>query len=434
MNKYNIELKKYIEKALMDLNFKELSPIQKAIIEANKSDKNIIGMSKTGSGKTHSFLLPIFTDLEEEIQTCQAVIVAPTKELADQIYKKASHIASFCDKTISIKSYTGGTDIKREMEKIKVNHPQIVIATPSKIIELAINENLLKIHEAKYFVIDEADMVADSFLDEVFSISEKFKYAKKMVFSATFNEQIEPVIRKFLTNTVTVEISKKDVSTLKIDHYLIPVKSRPKDLLLEGVLETINPYLAIIFANKKDTVASLYELLKQKGYNCCTIHGNLTPRERKRIMKDINDLKYQYIIASDMVARGIDIEGVSHIINYDLPIDFEFYIHRSGRTGRMYMDGICYSLYDRENNVYLNNLEKRGITFEYLDLKGKELVPYKGRNVRQNRVAPVKAEYLKAKKMVAKPTKVKPGYKKKNDEQVTKIANKIKKNEGKKRR
>ncbi len=434
MSDYQIELKKYINSALKDLNFKELTDIQKQVFKENKSNKNIIGMSKTGSGKTHAFLLPIFNDLDEDSLTCQTVIVAPTNELATQIYKKASHLASFSPKTITIKCFTAASDIKRQVEKLKSNQPHIVIATPNKIKELSITYNILKIHEAKYFIIDEADMVADSFLEEILEIQEKFKNAKKMLFSATISESIEPVLKKFIKNSVLIQIQKKDVSSLKIDHYLIPVRARPKDLLLEKVLNCINPYLAIIFANKKETVEELYSFVKSKGFNCTTIHGNLNPRERKRVMNEIATLKYQYIIASDMVARGIDIEGVSHIINYDLPKDFEFYIHRSGRTGRMYMDGICYSLYEKENHTYLSNLENRGITFDYVDVKNGEFVPYKGRNARQNRVIPEKQEVKIAKKMISKPKKVTPGYKKKYNEEAQKIAKKIKKNEGKKRK
>ncbi len=434
MINYQFELKKYITSALNDLKFKELMEIQKEILRENKTDRNIIAMSKTGSGKTHAFLIPIFNDLDETDEKCQAVIVAPTNELAVQIYKKALHLASFSDKTIKIKNFTATSDIKREVEKLKVNHPQIVIATPNKIKELSISFNQLKIHDAKYFIIDEADMVADSFLEEILEIQEKFKGAKKMLFSATISEQIEPVIKRFLTNTVKIQIDKKDVSTLKIDHFLIPVRNREKEVLLDNIMKVINPYLAIIFANKKETVEHLYQVIKSKGYNCTTIHGNLNPRERKRVMNEIATLKYQYIIASDMVARGIDIEGVSHIINYELPKDFEFYIHRSGRTGRMYADGVCYSLYDMQNNTYLNNLESRGVTFEYVDIKHGEFAPYKGRNVRQNRIAPEKKEVVVAKKMLAKPKKVTPGYKKKFNEEANKIAKKIQKNEGRKRR
>lgn len=423
-NVYNF--KKYIMSAINDLGFKELSPIQELVLNNINTDKNIIAMSKTGSGKTHAFLLPIFQALDEADKTCQAVIVAPTLELARQIYKMAQHIASFSPESIIIKAYYGGTDMKREMEKIASNPPQIVIATPGKLVDLVIDENVLKIHTAKYFILDEADMVADSFLEEVFKISEKFKDAKKMVFSATFRETLEQLLKKFLQNTVTLQVEKKDVSTLKIKHYLIPVKYREKDQMLLDLTNVVNPYLCIIFANRKDEAQRIYEFLKANKLNVIALHGDLNVRERKRIVNEINALKYQYIVASDMVARGIDIVGVSHIINYSLPKDFEFYIHRSGRTGRMYMDGICYSFYEEENQEYLDNLEKRGVVFDYLDLKNGELVPFKGRNSRSNRVKPVSEEEKFAKAVIKKPKKVTPGYKKKLKEKQEQLTKKIK--------
>lgn len=428
---YGYNFKKYIVSALRDLNFKELSPIQKLVLDNINQDKNIIAMSKTGSGKTHSFLLPIFNDLDESDKNTQAVIVAPTLELARQIYKMAAHIASFSPEAIVVKAYYGGTDMKREMEKIKSNPPQIVIATPGKLVDLVIDENILKIHLAKYFVLDEADMIADSFLEEVFKISEKFKEAKKMVFSATIRESLEVLLRKFLSNTLTLQVEKKDVSTLKISHYFIPVKYRDKDEMLLKMTKVINPYLAIVFANKKEEAQRLYEYLKENKLSVIALHGDLNVRERKRIVNEINALKYQYIVASDIVARGIDIEGVSHIINYSLPKDFEFYIHRSGRTGRMYMDGICYSFYEEENQEYLDNLEKRGITFDYLDIKGDELVPFKGRNSRANRVKPVTEEEKKATMFIPKPKKVTPGYKKKMQEKKQELTKKFKHNKRK---
>ena len=252
-----------------------------------------------------------------------------------------------------------------------------------------------------------------------------------MVFSATIRESLEILLKKFLSNTLTLQVEKKDVSTLKISHYLIPVKYREKDDMLLELTKIINPYLAIIFANRKEDAQRIYEFLKENKLNVIALHGDLNVRERKRIVNEINALKYQYIVASDIVARGIDIEGVSHIINYALPKDFEFYIHRSGRTGRMYMDGICYSFYEEENQDYLDNLEKRGITFDYLDIKNGELVPFKGRNARANRVKPVTEEEKKATLFVPKPKKVTPGYKKKMQEKKDALTKKFKSNKRK---
>jgi ATP-dependent RNA helicase CshB len=272
--------------------------------------------------------------------------------------------------------------------------------------------------------MDEADMIADSFLEDVFKISEKFKTAKKMVFSATIRESLEPLLRKFLSNTVTLEVEKKDVSSLKIDHYLIPVKYREKDAMLLEMTQIINPYLAIVFANRKDTAQRIYEFLKSNGLNVIAMHGDLNIRERKRIVNDINNLKYQYVVASDIVARGIDIEGVSHIINYELPKDFEFYIHRSGRTARYEATGRVFSLYTYETESYVDDLKKKGLNPTFMKLVDHELIPTKLPKSRNVSVMKEAEQKLHAKNPL--PKKVKPGYKKKRMEKINKELRKVK--------
>ena len=281
------ETKDYVAKALQDLEFNDFSNIQKEVFDNLNSGKNIIARSKTGSGKTHAYLLPVFNELDPKDETCQAVIVTPTIELARQVYKVALHIASFSGDTINVKAYFGGTDLQKEVAKIKAHMPQVVIATPGKLEDLVIKQNVLKIHEAKYCIIDEADMVADSFLDELLNLANSLANARKMVFSATFREEILVILKKYLTNTQILEIKEEGNSNnLDIKHYLIPTKTRDrKDLLLE-LTSIINPYLAIIFANKGTEVDEIYQLLKEKNYNVCYLHGNLDVRSRKRIINE----------------------------------------------------------------------------------------------------------------------------------------------------
>lgn len=427
------ELKDYIVRALNDLDFKGFTQVQKEVFERLKSNKNILAKSKTGSGKTHSFLVPIFQDLEENNLTTQAVIVAPTKELAFQIYKVAQHIASFCGDKIDIRLYSGGTDRSKEIEKLKASVPQIAIGTPGKIKDLAIDENVLKIYTAKYFVVDEVDMTFESgFQDDLDIISSVVKNAKYMFFSATIAEAILPFLKKYMTNVEFIEV--KDNSDLKIKHIWIPLKHKERYDCLLDLLSTIQPYLCIIFANRKETVIDLAGKLAVNGYFVGVMHGDLSPRERKRVLQDCNKLKYQFLIATDLAARGIDIEGVSHIINYELPRDYEFYLHRSGRTGRMYKDGIVYSFYEDVDNEYLDNLSKKKVKPEYYELKNKELIEYKGRNSRANRIRP-RTDYQKqASKFVPKETKVSPGYKKKRQAKINDIAQRLKKNDLRKKK
>ena len=418
-------LKKYIVKALEDLHFKDFSAVQKEVFESYfKGNKNILAKSKTGSGKTHAFLVPIFESLDEKLLQVQATIIAPTKELAMQIYKVANHIASFCGDTINIKLFTGGTDRLKEIDKLANNMPQIVIGTPGKIKDLAIDENVLKIYTSKILVIDEVDMTFENgFQEELDLITGACKDARMMFFSATISEAVLPYIKKYMTNVDFTEI--KDDSELNIKHIWIPIKYRDRFEVLTDLLDTFQPYLCLIFANKKETVIDLAGKLQEKGYFVGQIQGDMSPRERKRVLQEAAKLKYQFIVATDLAARGIDIPGISHIINYELPYDYEFYVHRSGRTGRMHNDGIVYTLYDELDNDYLDNLSKKKIKPEYYEIKNKELIEYKGRNTRLDRIKPQTDYQKEAAKYVPLGDK-KPGYKKRRQAMINEIADKLK--------
>ena len=433
MNYLGYELKDYIVRAIKDLGFNEFTDVQKQMFDNFKSNKNIIAKSKTGSGKTHSFLIPIFNNLDEDDNKINSLIIAPTKELATQIYKVAQHIASFSDKAINIKLFTSGSDREREIAKISDNQPHIVIGTPGKIKDLSIDSNSLKIYTAKYLVIDEADMSFESgFQNDIDAIVSVTKDAKLMFFSATMSEAILPSIKKYMTNVVMIDINNTNDN--KIKHIWIPLKHKEREEVLLSLLNVINPYLAIIFVNKKTTVDEVSKFLTQNGYFVGMIHGDLQARERKRILEDAKKLKYQFIVATDLAARGIDIDGVSHIINYELPYDYEFYLHRSGRTGRMYNDGIVYSFYEEINSEYLDNLNKKGIKPEYYEIKNKKLIPYKGRNTREARIKPKTNYELEASKYIPKSKKVKPGYKKKRQAQVNELADKLRMKDKKKKK
>ncbi|MDE7263875.1 MAG: DEAD/DEAH box helicase [Anaeroplasmataceae bacterium] len=428
-----VELKSYIGKALLDLQFKEFSPVQREVMQVVKNNKNILVKSKTGSGKTHAFLIPIFQELDEDDHSVFATIISPTKELAMQTYKMAQHIASFSDKRIDIKLFSGGTDRLKEIEKLKSTMPQIVIGTPGKIKDLAIVENALKIYTSKYFIVDEMDMALDGgYEEDLDDISKILANSKMMFFSATMEDRILHFVKKYLSNPFMIDI--KDTNDLQIKHIWIPLKHKDRQEMLLSLLTTIQPYFAIIFANTKERVMELSNLLASQGYFVAQMHGDLTPRERKRVLNDCKALKHQYLVATDLAARGLDIEGVTHIINFELPYNYEFYLHRSGRTGRMHRDGIVYSFYEEIDDDYLDNLSKKKIKPVYFELKNGELLPYKGRGTRQARKKPKTDFQKEASKYVPKPTKVSPGYKKKRQAQIDELAERLKRNAKKKRR
>ena len=226
-----------------------------------------------------------------------------------------------------------------------------------------------------------------------------------------------------MTNVELIDL--ENVNDTKIDHIWIPLKYRDRFDVLTDLLNTFQPYLCLIFANKKDTVIELAGKLQAKGYFVGQIQGDMSPRERKRVIQEAAKLKYQFIVATDLAARGIDIPGISHIINYELPYDYEFYVHRSGRTGRMHNDGLVYTLYDELDNAYLDNLSKKKIKPTYYELKNGELVEYKGRNTRLERIKPTTDYQKEAAKYVPLGEK-KPGYKKRRQAKIEEIADKLK--------
>jgi ATP-dependent RNA helicase CshB len=406
--------RQFVASALKDMKFEKFTEIQQVVIPLARERLDVIGCSQTGSGKTHAFLIPIFEALKISEKRVQVVIATPTRELADQIYRFSLQIAGFADETIDIRKYTGGTDRSKELMRLKKSQPQIVIGTPGKLKDLAIDENALKLYQADVLVIDEADMALESgFLEDLDMIAGSMgENLHMMVFSATIPEQLRPFLKKYMHKPEEIFIAPKQLSSLNIKHVFMPIKSQDRDTVLMRLLEILNPYIALIFCSKKETVDELYPMLK-KQFSIVKLHGGLSHRERRRVLKEINSGTYQYIIASDIAARGIDIDGVSHVINYDLPRDMEFYIHRTGRTGRANYDGIAISLYSAKDDRYIDYLEQKGITIHYQEIRNGELVDRRERNERQKRKKIGRSnEGLKIKVRRDK-KKVKPGYKKK---------------------
>lgn len=418
----DLNIKPYLKEAVSDLHFETLTQIQEEVMPLALKGKDIIGQSQTGSGKTHAFLIPIFEQLEEDLQQVQAVITTPTRELAEQIYLVATQLASFCDKPIKIARYVGGTDKQKTIEKLGTQ-PQIVIGTPGRIKDLAINERVLLVHTAKMFVVDEADMTLETgFLTDIDQIAGTMgRGLQMMVFSATIPQALKPFLKKYMTAPTHIHIQPRQQTAVKIEHILYPTKHRSRVNIVANILKVLNPYLAIIFVNTKQNATTVSNALMSQGFRVGQIHGDLTPRQRRQMMQRIRNLEFQYIVATDIAARGIDIEGISHVINYELPQDLEFYIHRVGRTARGNYDGMAITLYDSAEEELLLQLEERGINFNYREIKNGEFVPVNARNARQKREKKENEIDKIAKAKVRKPKKVTPGYKKKMKFEMEKV-------------
>ncbi|WP_019242594.1 MULTISPECIES: DEAD/DEAH box helicase [Bacillus] len=405
----------YILKAVEERGFKKPTDIQERVIPATLKGTSIIGQSQTGTGKTHAFLLPIMNKIVPEKEEVQAIITAPTRELANQIYKEAVKIAECFpeDQQINVRCYVGGTDKQRTIEKLK-QQPQLIIGTPGRIKDL-IDAKALQVYSATTLVVDEADLMLDmGFIQDVDYIAARMTEKLQMlVFSATIPEKLKPFLQKYMENPRYYQVDPEQVTAQKIDHVLVPLRHRNKVTLLHDIVTSFNPYLALIFTNTKQMADTVADELNKRGLRVGRLHGNLSPRERRKMMKQINDLEFQYVVATDLAARGIDIEGVSHVINYEIPSDLDFYIHRAGRTARAGYSGIAATIYDISDEDALNKLEKLGITFINKDFVNREWIDADDRNKRTKRKKQKAELDAKAKIIVKKPTKVKPGYKRK---------------------
>lgn len=408
-------LKEYIQEALAAIGFVTATEVQEKLIPVVLSGRDLIGESKTGSGKTHTFLIPIFQKLDETVDHVQAVITAPSRELATQIYQAAKQIAEHSETPIRVVNYVGGTDKNRQIDKLQGSQPHIVIGTPGRIYDL-VKSGDLAIHKATTFVVDEADMTLDmGFLETVDKIAASLpKQLQFLVFSATIPQKLQPFLKKYLSNPVMEQIKTQTVISDTIENWLISTKGRDKNGQILELTKLMQPYLAMIFVNTKERADELHSYLVANGLKAAKIHGDVPPRERKRIMTQVKNLNYEYIVATDLAARGIDIEGVSHVINDAIPQDLSFFVHRVGRTGRNGLSGIAITLYQPSDDADIRELEKLNIKFIPKEIKDGEFRDTYDRDRRAQREKSNEKLDLEMIGLVKKKKKkIKPGYKKK---------------------
>lgn len=408
------DLPEYLLTAIKEINFRQPTPVQAKVIPVVLKGQSVVGQSATGSGKTHAFLLPIFAQLNSQKNFVQAVITTPSRELAYQIYAAAKQLAKYAPQPFIIHNYVGGTDKQHQIEQLQRHQPQLVIGTPGRVLDL-INSQALDIHEAHQFVVDEADMTLDmGFLDQVDKIASHFPDdLQMMVFSATIPQKLRPFLKKYMENPVMEEIPTETVINPNVQNWLMSTKGRDRNQMIYQLLTMGEPYLALVFANTKERVEELTHYLEQQGLKVAMIHGGLEARRRKRTMRQIRELEYQYVVATDLAARGIDIDGVSLVINDDIPTDLEYFVHRVGRTGRNGLKGTAITLYEPAEDDLIEKLEERGIKFVPKEIRHGRLVTTHDRNRRQHFNRGQRALDPNMKGFVKKTKrKVKPGYKK----------------------
>ncbi|MBR4471235.1 MAG: DEAD/DEAH box helicase [Erysipelotrichaceae bacterium] len=417
----NRKLKETTEQFIELNHFEELTAVQKEVLKYTSSHKDVIALSKTGTGKTHAYLIPVMEMINPLSDKTQVVISVPTRELAYQVYQNALLMKEVYE-DLRIQLLSGGTDKKKAISKME-NAPHIVIGTPGRIRDLFVS-NVLRVDFVQMFVIDEADMTLEfGFLEDIDVVfSHMVKNPEVLCFSATFPEELNAFVKKYLSNPkiIRVEDKKRDP---RISHVLVNCKHKEYKEVVYDILPGFKPYVCLIFANTKDEANATYEYLSEKGVKCLLIHGGLDSRDRQRAIKDLQAKKYSYVIASDVASRGIDIDGISHVISMGLPKQLQFYMHRAGRTGRNEKDGTCYLLYKESDLDAIRNLNKKGVNFLAKEFKN---------GVWKEASNPTKKKQIKTdldekqivKTLYRKKEKVKPNYKKKKNQQVEQIKRK----------
>ncbi|RHW51472.1 DEAD/DEAH box helicase [Lactobacillus bombicola] len=408
-------IKPKIQNGLSNINFTEPTKVQEKVIPVLLEHKNIVVQAVTGSGKTHAFLIPILNEIDESLGYTQAVLTAPSRELADQLYQVARQLRDAAGLNISIAHIAGGTDRERQLKKIDSKRPQIVIATPGRLYDF-VEKKILFLDYVRNFVIDEADMTLDmGFLNDIDFIVQRLPQNTTIVaFSATIPVKLTNFLRKYMSKPEQIVIDNPAVIAPTIKNDLIDIGAKSRKKILYQLLTMGQPYLALVFANTKQKVDELTTYLQQEGLRVAKIHGGITERERKRTIRDVEAGKYQYVVASDLAARGLDIAGVSLVVNYEIPRDLEFVVHRIGRTGRNGLSGHAVTLIREEELKRITGLEKSGIHFDFVEIKNGELVARKHHNRRESLNFAAHKVDSRIKGYVKKVKhKRKPGYKKK---------------------
>ena len=414
----NKTLKPETQEFFQLLGFRELTRVQETCIKESRKGKDLIVLSKTGTGKTHAYLFPIMEMINPQSDKTQVLISLPTRELAYQVYENARRMIEVLP-DLRIAFLSGGTEKKRSLSKLE-KAPHIIIGTPGRIKDL-FADNLIRVDFVQMYVIDEADMTLEyGFLEDIDTVfSHMVKDPQVLCYSATFPQELQVFAKKYLSDPKLVQVSdeKRDP---KIEHILVPCKHRSYEETLYAILEGFQPYVCLIFANSKEEAEKTHQYLTDKGIKALLLHGGLENRERQRAVKALSRKEYTYVVASDVASRGIDIDGITHVVSMGFPKQLQFYTHRAGRTGRNTREGVCYALYKEEDIPSVKTLSDQGIRFKAMEYKNGA---WKKAN---NPVAEKKSRFDLTEKEIAmtlkrKNEKVKPNYKKKKNQEIEKI-------------
>ncbi len=338
-----LNIGKEILKVIEELGYETPTPIQSQAIPLITEGKDIIGQAQTGTGKTAAFSIPLIEKVNMSEKGVQILILTPTRELAMQVADEISRFSKYIKGMRSLAIY-GGQPIERQIKALKQG-VQVVVGTPGRIID-HIKRKTLVLGKVKGIVLDEADQMLDmGFLEDIeLILNELPKERQTLMFSATIPKEIEMIAKKHMKSPEKVKVVHKELTVPRIAQYYFEVKPHEKLESIARILDMEKVELGIIFCNTKKGVDDLVEKLQSRGYSVEGIHGDLKQTQRDRVMKKFRDGTTDLLVATDVAARGIDVDNVALVVNYDLPDNFEYYVHRIGRTGRAGKLGLAYTL------------------------------------------------------------------------------------------
>ncbi|MDQ0872829.1 ATP-dependent RNA helicase DeaD [Paenibacillus sp. V4I3] len=344
-----------IVRALQSLGYEQPTDVQNEVIPIALQEKDLTVKSRTGSGKTAAFGIPICELVEWEENRPQALILTPTRELADQVKQDITNIGRF-KRIKAVALYGKQPFAKQKIELHQKCH--VVVGTPGRVLD-HIQKGTLDLERLKYLVIDEADeMLRMGFIEQVGAIIDELPTDRMtMLFSATLPNDVEQLCHRYMRNPIDIEIQTPEASKVQIEHSIITVRENDKFNVLKDVFVVENPDNCIIFCRTQEHVDYLYRQLEQLDYPCDKIHGGMIQDDRFLVMNAFKRGEFRFLIATDVAARGIDVEDITHVINYDLPLEKESYVHRIGRTGRAGKTGKAITFVTPNEDKFLADIE-----------------------------------------------------------------------------
>ncbi|EID42823.1 MAG: ATP-dependent helicase [Geobacillus sp.] len=353
---YELGLSNELMKAIRRMGFEETTPIQAETIPLSLQNKDVIGQAQTGTGKTAAFGIPLIEKVDVTNEAIQGLVVAPTRELAIQVSEELYKIGAV--KRVRVLPIYGGQDIGRQIRALK-KRPHIIVGTPGRIID-HINRKTLHLENVHTVVLDEADeMLNMGFIDDIEAILSNVPEKRQtLLFSATMPEPIRRIAERFMNKPQIVKVKAKEMTVPNIQQYYLEVQEKKKFDILTRLLDIQAPELAIVFGRTKRRVDELAEALNLRGYAAEGIHGDLSQAKRLSVLRKFKEGSIEILVATDVAARGLDISGVTHVYNFDIPQDPESYVHRIGRTGRAGKTGVAMTFVTPREIGQLHNIER----------------------------------------------------------------------------